>query len=697
VKDRTRPRPPVVERLERVEAICSRFEQEWSRETPPPLAAWLDEAEQGDRPVLLRELLLVEWSCRERLGKPPDVEGYRSRFGELTAVVEDAWNAWGSLSNATKTAVPLARSTVAPEGKPTTPPPPTRAGCLSPALLGYTDVAELGAGGMGVVYRARDKRLGRFVALKMIRTEALSPERRQRFRTEAKALAALQHPHIVQVYGWEELPDRSPVLAMEYVPGATLEQRLKGRRLSPRDSARLVAILARAVQAAHAAGIVHRDLKPANVLMAAPLPGNAGTVLDGFPKVADFGLARVQAGDDGMTHSGAVLGTPAYMSPEQARGEREVGPPADVWALGVILYRCLSGSLPFAGDSVLETLERVRAAPVPPLAERAVSVSADLEAICARCLEKEPARRPSAADLAEVLERFLAGDPMVGAASGLNETVTLPRERDGGGLFPLLGFLFGSLMVGVVVFSLTGLLPKHDRSLQPSSDEGIAKENEAPGGSSRQEKAELKVRLRVTQVCIAEQDGEKVEVERPGEGGAIGVDSFRARFGDGVRLEADLSAPAYAYLLAFNANGSEQLLLPENDRQRPDDRVGPLRRRHLTFPTRGGKLLYLDDEERGGLQVFAVVASRRPLPPFAAWKKRQGDLGWRKQKPGLRVWVADLKGVYPRSKGVPLKRGTVEDWPGAPPLTRLAQALRVGGVEQVEMLAFPVQAKEAGR
>src|SRR5262249_55735234 len=157
-----------------------------------------------------------------------------------------------------------------------------------PALAGYEDVVELGAGGMGVVYRARDARLGRLGALKMIRREAVTPERLARFRTEAKALASLQHPHGVQGHRREEPPGEAPLLVMEHVPGDTLEKRLKGRRLGPAEAARLVAILARAVQAAHAAGIVHRDLKPGNVLMAPPVEGNAGTVLGGFPKVSDF-------------------------------------------------------------------------------------------------------------------------------------------------------------------------------------------------------------------------------------------------------------------------------------------------------------------------------------------------------------------------------------------------------------------------
>jgi serine/threonine protein kinase len=208
--------------------------------------------------------------------------------------------------------------------------PPTRVATLvgagervAPDAGGYERLEWLGEGGMGVVYRAHDPALNRTVALKMIREGALGPEGRARFRTEAEALARLSHPHVVAVFAWYE-HDGRPCLVMEYVAGGTLEDRLARSSLSVVESARLVVVLARAVQAAHAAGVVHRDLKPGNVLMAPPVEGNSGTVAGGFPKVSDFGLARL-AGAGAHTSEGRPIGTPAYMAPSRPWAARRSG------------------------------------------------------------------------------------------------------------------------------------------------------------------------------------------------------------------------------------------------------------------------------------------------------------------------------------------------------------------------------------
>jgi serine/threonine protein kinase len=292
-----------------------------------------------------------------------------------------------------------------------------------PAVPGYEVLEEIGRGGMGVVYKARQLGLERLVALKMILAASTAgAEQRARFQTEAEALARVRHPNIVEVHAFGE-HEGQPYVALEYVSGGSLARHLAGQPLSPTDAARLVAPLARAVAALHAEGILHRDLKPANVLLADSACGfalgahpedvaaNAKRQAVCVPKVSDFGLARL--GDAGTTASGALLGTPSYMAPEQARAAGQVGPAADVYALGAILYECLTGRPPFRAATALETIEQVCNREPVAVRTLAPAVPRDLETICQRCLEKEPARRyASAAELADDLGRFLAGEPV---------------------------------------------------------------------------------------------------------------------------------------------------------------------------------------------------------------------------------------------------------------------------------------------
>jgi serine/threonine-protein kinase len=279
-----------------------------------------------------------------------------------------------------------------------------QAGADLPVVPGYEIVAELGRGGMGVVYLARQCSLKRPVALKMIlATARADPTARVRFRTEAEAVARLQHPNIVQIYEVGE-SDGRPFLSLEYVAGGSLEDKVASTPQPEREAALLVEDLARAVHYTHQRGILHRDLKPNNVLMTA----------DGAPKITDFGLAKFADQGGGPTRTEALLGTPSYMSPEQAAGNtKKIGVGADVYSLGAILYELLTGRAPFRGATALNILEQVRTRePVPPRRWRR-SVSRDLETICLKCLEKEPDHRyPSALALAEDLRRFLDGEPI---------------------------------------------------------------------------------------------------------------------------------------------------------------------------------------------------------------------------------------------------------------------------------------------
>jgi serine/threonine protein kinase/WD40 repeat protein len=286
---------------------------------------------------------------------------------------------------------------------------PAREPATFPVVLGFEIEAELGRGGMGVVYRARQTALNRIVALKMIRSVlGVSGNEAARFVAEAEAVAASKHPNVVQVYDYGEHAGQ-PFIVLEFLPHGSLADQLRApagsntpTRLDPVEAAGLLMRVAAGVQAAHEQGVVHRDLKPGNILFDAA----------GEPKVTDFGLARRGVSD--MTATGAVLGTPHYMAPEQARGDTKfVGPSADIYALGVILFECLTGTVPFQSDDVWSLVQKVMNDAPPPIRRFAPNTPRDLELICLKCLEKEPHQRyGSAAELAADLRNFLECKPV---------------------------------------------------------------------------------------------------------------------------------------------------------------------------------------------------------------------------------------------------------------------------------------------
>ena len=304
-----------------------------------------------------------------------------------------------------------------------------------PARVGdYELIEEIARGGMGVVWRARQRRLKREVALKFVLEGALPGEEvARRFRQEAEVAAQLSHPHIVAIYEVGEADGRY-FLCMELAEGGNLAQRLQRGPSAPRAAAELVAKLARAVQHAHDRGVLHRDLKPANVLFDGA----------GEPRVTDFGLARLVTAQAGLTLAGALMGTPSYMSPEQAGGKSDgLTTASDVYGLGAILYEMLSGRPPFAGEVPVEVLRRV----IDEEPVRLAGMDRDLETICLTCLEKQPeARYRSARVLAEDLERWLAGEPILARrASPLERAAKWMRRH------PLLTTLWLALATAVLV------------------------------------------------------------------------------------------------------------------------------------------------------------------------------------------------------------------------------------------------------
>jgi tetratricopeptide (TPR) repeat protein len=283
-------------------------------------------------------------------------------------------------------------------------PAPWYPGTDLPRIPGYDVEMVIGQGGMGVVFRARHLRLGRSVALKMLLAGSYAgPQERARFRREAEAVAVLRHPNVVQVYDVGDADGR-PYFTMEFMEGGSLAQKLAGVPQPAREAAQLLATLADAVEAAHQSGVIHRDLKPGNVLLTA----------DGTPKISDFGLARRRDNDGGLTRTGAPLGTPSYMAPEQAAGQvHAVGPATDVYALGAILYELLTGRPPFRAETGAETVQQVIYQDPAPPARLNARVPRELETICLKCLHKDPERRYlSAAALADDLNRFRDGRPI---------------------------------------------------------------------------------------------------------------------------------------------------------------------------------------------------------------------------------------------------------------------------------------------
>ncbi len=384
--------------------------------------------------------VLEDVAERQRRGQPPDMDELSRQHPDL---VEELRQLLAVAEVAREFAVNPTPPTI---NDPNRLPPPNLAVQVTaqtgPRLFGdFELVEEIGRGGMGVVYKAWEKSLKRFVALKMILAgEHASGADLARFRTEAQSAAGLSHPNIVPVYQVDSL-DGQAYFSMKYVEGPTLAERVKSGPLPPRDAARYLAVVARAVHHAHQKGILHRDLKPANILLdfrfsigdfrledrgarddnSSEIKNQESKIENAIPMVSDFGLAKRVEGSIELTGTGAIVGTPSYMSPEQASGQPgSVGPASDIYSLGAVLYEMLTGRPPFLAASPIDTLLLVRAE--EPVRPRLLNprIDLDLEFICRKCLEKKPEHRyASAAHLADDLDAYLKGEPVSARSSSL--------------------------------------------------------------------------------------------------------------------------------------------------------------------------------------------------------------------------------------------------------------------------------------
>ena len=378
---------------QQIDRICDEFEQAWQRNDTPRIESYLDESIDEFRQELIAELVALDVNYRRKLGERPQVDQYLERFPDAKSELRPYL-------------VALLDNTVRGPGNthPDTMKNDRRLELIGKDFGNYELIEEIARGGMGVVFRARQKLTNRIVALKMILAgQFANDEEIQRFHAEAQAVAKLDHPGIVPIYDAGE-HNGYHFLAMAFVDGGDLNQYCGEQTLNQTTICRIVRSLAEAVGYAHQNRVVHRDLKPANILLTQGMR----------PRITDFGLARQVESDSQLTETGQVVGTPSFMAPEQAQGKSEgVGPRSDIYSIGAILYSLLVGRPPFREDTVWDTIAAVTSQ--EPVAPRSIrpSIPRDLETICLKCLEKEPERRyQNSAEIAEELRRFVNHEPI---------------------------------------------------------------------------------------------------------------------------------------------------------------------------------------------------------------------------------------------------------------------------------------------
>jgi serine/threonine protein kinase len=540
---------------------------------------------------------------------------------------------------------------------------------LPDQIGGYKVVARLDSGGQAELFRVNDPLLARELALKLGRKplDVDSPAERDALVREARTLAALRHDGLVNIHALGFLDDGRPYLVLDLVLGANLADHVGAGRLEPRRAAGVVERLAQVVEYLHARGVVHRDIKPRNVMIDE----------HGRPRLIDLGLAWLQyawAPEPERSWGG----TPAYLAPEQARGEDErVGRATDIFGLGGVLFFLLTGRALYEGANSGEVLARARRGEYDAKALEDTAAPQQLKDICKRALALDPADRYfSAGDLASDLKRFLEDAP----------------EPDLSGGIPRWMVFVGSALAVFIVFAIWAMAWRFFGRDTPDAGNALASSSRPGDGQSKHVLAGTDTLspprvLRFEITHFPKLDAEHFD---PSRVGILGRSSFAAREDDEVTVQAELSEPAYAYLIAFRPDGTDELCDPDDEDARPRRKKQPL----YPPPSKSDERIRLS--EGAGLHAFALVASRKRLPSYREWKRRIGPMPWAARlpyEPGV-VWCDDGQGLQPLLADDPAGtrgKGVKARGPGGL-VAKLASWLRgLPGIEVVTLEAFPVE------
>jgi serine/threonine protein kinase len=614
---------------ERLARLCQDQRERWRRGERALVESYLkSHTELQTNEKLLLDFILAEYMLRQDMGDQPTTTEYLERFPNLAKQLGDLFEVLDAIEDTApfSTNVDEARlSTFDQIAEPDSVGGGAPAAMLRPSndFGEYELIEEIARGGMGVVYKARQRKLDRIVALKMIRADQFdSRSAVLRFQNEAQAAAKLDHPGIVAIFDVGDL-DGQPYLSMAYIDGEDLAARICHGRMGPQEAARIVRDVSQAIQHAHERGIVHRDLKPPNILLDA----------SDRPRVTDFGLARRVDVPTGLSIDGSIIGTPSYMSPEQASGQTSrVGPACDIYSLGAVLFHLLTGRPPFVGANLLEIIRQVCEKPAESPRAIDSSVPVALERVCLKCLAKEPEQRYATAGAVAVdLDRYLQ-ESALSIPSSPNRRATR-RIR-----VPLAIIVATLVLAGALL--LWRVNPPFFRRFNTTIPEvGSERRLNAEVATDPDLKRSLTAELNV----IVGDEFKSLRIDQPG--------ALPLRTGQRLRIEATTNRPAYLYLVWIDTQGLALPVYPWKPGHWELLPASEKPSRSLKFPPdaegrAGGYMV----RGRAGMETLVFLARTTPLPPELPLKALFADLPAQPIQNGqMLVWLE--KGEHSGSDG----------------------------------------------